>query len=515
MTRKEKKYAALYLEYYNRYGLNIPDSEYDKLSQLRRQLGIRLQRAQEIDREIVAETAGGSTVPLRKTDITADTAGLPPLSALPFPLGGAAGESSPYQQLLAEVAQYETAVNNILGEVAGVSSQMDSIKEQLVGVSGSLIKEGMRLMKKKHRRSGKSKTGLVLSGAGVALGLGAYVFQSYRRRIMEQKHQEQMEKLQAKKREIADIRLQTIEQLHASFKENIAQRMGTLYEKEFHEEVTLDDPLRQQKTESFKRDFVLTIKARYLDAILDYIVAEMKAWKAGQQSSGRVRPDINQMVDAELMTWPAKLDMTRNDGADWDDMMATLIRFPRQSYPYPIYLMLSDPYMLRNYVGLDIQNTANVTEPLLRISYNEATGTIDRQDAAQQPICEPVQQILQENGYYNDCAEMLDTYHVPEPKGFARKDAIIMAIYIGVLLLLAVLIWQTDGLLFWLLSIIYCLSVPFTVLPVTENLPYVKEEIQHEEMLERLKRREAAIARKYSTSLAPSSTSAPSAPKAP
>ena len=74
-----------------------------------------------------------------------------------------------------------------------------------------------------------------------------------------------------------------------------------------------------------------------------------------------------------------------------------------------------------------------------------------------------------------------------------------MTTYVGTLLLLAWFIWQTGGLLFTLLAIVYCITVPFTVLPVTENLPYVKEEIRHEEMLEGIKRREANIAKKYKT----------------
>lgn len=69
LTRNEKKYAARYLEAWNRYGNNLPNEEYDQLSQLRQKLGIRLARAREIDREIVIEAAGGSTVPLRKTQL--------------------------------------------------------------------------------------------------------------------------------------------------------------------------------------------------------------------------------------------------------------------------------------------------------------------------------------------------------------------------------------------------------------------------------------------------------------
>ncbi len=92
---------------------------------------------------------------------------------------------------------------------------------------------------------------------------------------------------------------------------------------------------------------------------------------------------------------------------------------------------------------------------------------------------------------------MLDDSHVPSPKGFGWRDALIMATYITALVGLAAFIWQTDGLLFTLLAIVYCLSVPFTVLPVTENLPYVKEEIRYEQMLEGIKRREETIAKKY------------------
>lgn len=520
MTRNEKKYAARYLEAWNRYGNNMPNEEYDKLSLLRRKLGIRLARAREIDREIVIEAAGGSTVPLRKTQLM--RAGDTPLTTLSIS-GRSQGENhspismssssaagittSPYDQILDEVAQYEVTINEILDEVGDVSKKMETIKKQLIGVSGSLIKEGIRLMRKKHRH-GKSKTGLIVSASGAALGMAAYVFQKYRKRIIEKKREEQLDALMDKKREIAQVRLELISHLRDSFKETIVPRMAKLYDKEFHEEVAIDDPIRQDKIDSFRRDFVLTVKTKYLDAILDYVVAEMQAWLKGKQESNMTRPDINRIIDEELMSWPKRLETTLDDGSDWDDMMSEFISQPRKSYPYPIYLMLSDPYMLRTYIGLDIQSATNVNEPLVQLEYKEeekmirpavtVPGGLTTEASAPQ-VSIPAQHILEQNDYYNDCVRMLEDSHVPRPKGFGWRDGLIMTIYIGILLLLAWLVWQTGGIVFILLTMLYCVTIPFTVLPVTENLPYVKEEIRYENMLERIKRREEIIARKYQT----------------
>ena len=128
MTRNEKKYAARYLEAWNRYGNNLPNEEYDKLSQLRQQLGIRLERAQEINREIVAEAKGGSTVPIRKTGLTnlserrgslTDSVGKSPLAVSPLGDNGGA-----YTQILDEVSQYEATIDEILNEVSDVSEKM-------------------------------------------------------------------------------------------------------------------------------------------------------------------------------------------------------------------------------------------------------------------------------------------------------------------------------------------------------------------------------------------------------
>ena len=408
MTRNEKKYAARYLEAWNRYGNNLPNEEYDRLSQLRRQLGIRLARAQEINREIIVEANGGSTVPLRKAQLMKVEGATLSLSKT-YQL--AQDASSPYESILDEIAQYEATINQILSEVSDVSQKMDSIKKQLISVSGSLIKEGIRLMRKKHRHSGKSKTGLIVSASGAALGMAAYVFQSYRKRIIEKKRSEQLDELLKKKQEIADVRLETIQQLRDSFKQAIVSRMDKFYDKEFHEEVFIDDPIRQQKIDSFRRDFILTVKTRYLDAILDYVVAEMKAWQQQKQESGLPRPDINIIVDDELMSWPTKLEMTSNDGSDWDDMLSDYISQPRKSYPYPIYLMLSDPYMLRTYVGLDIQTATNVSEPLIQLEYKEEEKTIRPMTAEvetpqisnlkpQTAVSIPVQHILEQNPYY-------------------------------------------------------------------------------------------------------------------
>ncbi len=510
MTRNEKKYAARYLEAWNRYGNNLPNEEYDRLSKLRRQLGIRLARAQEINREIVIEAAGGSIIPLRKTQLMkGDEASLKFDATTPSIWRGQ-GDASPYDQILSELSQYEATIDQILSEVGDVSQKMQAIKKQLISVSGSLIKEGIRLMRKKHH-SGKSKTGLVISASGAALGLAAYVFQSYRQRIIEKKRSEQLDELLKKKKEIADVRLDIIRQLRDSFQQTIVPRMAKLYDKEFQEEVSIDDPLRQEKVDSFRRDFVLTVKTRYLSTILDYVVAEMQAWQTMKQESGMERPDVNRIIDEELMSWPARLEMTRDDGSDWDDMLSEFIHQPRKSYPYPIYLMLSDPYMLRTYVGLSIQSASNANEPLLQLEYKEEEKVMKVYTPESTPITQhpspgtqhqasiPVQHILEQNPYYQDCVRMLDDCHVPTPKGFGWRDALIMTTYVGTLLLLAWFIWQTGGLLFTLLAIVYCITVPFTVLPVTENLPYVKEEIRHEEMLEGIKRREANIAKKYKT----------------
>ena len=355
MTRNEKKYAARYLEAWNRYGNNLPNEEYDRLSLLRRQLGIRLARAQQVERDIVIEAAGGTTLPLRKTQLLkGDEASMRyDLTTLSSPLA-----TTPYDQMLSEVAQYEATIDEILSEVSDVSEKMETIKKQLISVSGSLIKESIRLMRRKHYHSGKSKTGLIVSASGAALGLAAYVFQSYRQRIIEKKRSEKLDELLLKKKEIAEVRLETIQQLRDSFKRTIVPRMAQLYDKEFRQEIAIDDPIRQQKVDSFRRDFVLAVKTRYLEAILDYVVAEMQSWQQSKQHSQLPRPDINKTIDEELMTWPKKLDMTRDDGSDWDDMLSDYISQPRKAYPYPIYLMLSDPYMLRTYVGLDIQSAS-------------------------------------------------------------------------------------------------------------------------------------------------------------
>ena len=489
MTRNEKKYAARYLEAWNRYGNNLPNEEYDRLSLLRRQLGIRLARAQEVERDIIIEAAGGTTVPLRKTQLLkGDEASMRyDLATLSSPL-----TTKPYDQILGEVAQYEATIDEILNEVSDVSEKMESIKKQLISVSGSLIKESIRLMRRKHNHSGKSKTGLIVSASGAALGLAAYVFQSYRQRIIEKKRSEKLDELLLKKKEIAEVRLETIQQLRDSFKRTIVPRMAQLYDKEFHEEVAIDDPIRQQKVDSFRRDFVLAVKTRYLEAILDYVVAEMQSWLESKQNSGLPRPDINKVIDEELMTWPARLEMTRDDGSDWDDMLSDFISQPRKAYPYPIYLMFSDPYMTRTYVGLDIQSVSNATEPLLQLEYKEEEKMVRLEGTSI-----PMQHILEQNPYYRDCKRMLEDSHVPSPKGFGWRDALITGLYVLALLSIAYLIWQTDGLLFTLLTIIYCIAVPFTVLPVTENLPYVREEIKYEEMLEAIKRREDIIAKKY------------------
>lgn len=512
MTRNEKKYAARYLEAWNRFGNNLPNEEYDKLSQLRQKLGIGLERAQEINREIVAEAKGGSTVPIRKTGLPNPSERKGSLTdSIKSPLPE--GTSGAYTQILDEVAQYEATIDEILNEVSDVSKKMETIKKQLISISGSLVKESIRLMRRR-RGHGKSKTGLIVTASGAAVGLAAYVFQSYKQRIIEKKRSEQLDELLKKKREIADVRLENIQLLRDGFKETIVPRMAKLYDKEFHEEVAIDDPIRQQKIDSFRRDFVLAVKIRYLEAILDYVVAEMQAWQKTKQESGMPRPDINRIIDEELMTWPTKLEMTRDDGSDWDDMLSEYISQPRKSYPYPIYLMFSDPYMLRTYVGLDIQSASNVTDPLIQLEYKEEEKTVRPMTAEvetpqtshespntshQAPISIPVQHILEQNPYYNDCVRLLNDSHVPAPKGFSWRDGLIMGTYVSVLLLLAVLIWQTDGLLFAVLAILYCITVPFTVLPVTENLPYVKEEIKYEEMLKSIKRREETIAKKYNS----------------
>ena len=523
MTRNEKKYAARYLEAWNRFGNNLPNEEYDKLSQLRQKLGIGLERAQEINREIVAEAKGGSTVPIRKTGLPNPSGRRGSLTdSVKSPLSGGfreAGVASPYTQILDEVAQYEATIDEILNEVSDVSKKMESIKKQLISISGSLVKESIRLMRRR-RGHGKSKTGLIVTASGAAVGLAAYVFQSYKQRIIEKKRSEQLDELLKKKREIADVRLENIQLLRNGFKETIVPRMAKLYDKEFHEEVAIDDPIRQQKIDSFRRDFVLAVKIRYLEAILDYVVAEMQAWQKTKQESGMPRPDINRIIDEELMTWPTKLEMTRDDGSDWDDMLSEYISQPRKSYPYPIYLMFSDPYMLRTYVGLDIQSASNVSDPLIQLEYKEEEKTVRPMTAEvetpqtstlrsaegrlqgknpQTSVSIPVQHILEQNPYYNDCVRLLNDSHVPAPKGFSWRDGLIMGTYVSVLLLLAVLIWQTDGLLFAVLAILYCITVPFTVLPVTENLPYVKEEIKYEEMLKSIKRREENIAKKYNS----------------
>lgn len=329
------------------------------------------------------------------------------------------GTNHELESLLDEMLEFEIIIDNLLMTTSQVSDKIGLLNNEFQEVSSELIKYG--LDSKKHG------TKLILAGAGLSIASELYF--SYKQNRLKKKIALQRKELMLAKRSLAEEKLEFIESIMNRFTSK-SDKFKKLYLKTFDKNIQVNSPTRNLEIETFKKSFFLYIKYLYVLAVSNFIIEEMKAWLNNKENSSAEQPTIESIIDIEISEWVPKLIKNGNfKSLKWDNFINDIIENEKDSYIPPIYLLFSDPFFLRNYIGVDLPGLNNVEDGYIKnIKYNiENKYTVNSGPEKQkiQNIANPIQEMLNFNDYYLDCKILANEYKQDSPQEFGPEHVII------------------------------------------------------------------------------------------
>ncbi len=231
----------------------------------------------------------------------------------------------------------------------------------------------------------------------------------------------------------AQEKLPHIKEVHDSFKESCLPQIVNLYNLYLHKEVLINDSDLNRKVKRFVSLFELVIKSRFINDTFEYYEAEMTAWIKGYHSSKEKRPSYDKEIEIELKSWAAKLFQ---EGENLDDKIRSLLQANEGSCPLPIAATLSNPCLLRNYVGINIGEANNCSAALIKLS--------PKRTNVKNPI-------ILSNPYYQFCESILSDSYSPPKKviGFSILDALVLLVIPALLFGMSLLLFRLESSTFW------------------------------------------------------------------
>lgn len=365
--------------------------------------------------------------------------------------------SQDMQEALAELDRFGDQMNEIaldfetLGvAIAKFRGNCENISEQLQNLAthtlSSFIPDGdfiSPFLSDTRNESGRRAQRNAIYGAGALVGAGLLLegVGWVREQIALKQQRRRMRELLVKKQELAAAKLPPLEQAYKKLRLITLSKIEQGYEREFNKDVELSDSLAVGKAVVFSMVFVSAMRLRYLVALADYSIKEMQAWLAGEHESGIERTDLVDILLQEFATWPLRLCDSK---ASWDGMLSSILYQQEGEIPVPVALVLADPALFRNFVGVNIGEAVNCPNALIDVI---------RADSSK------LNPLVASNPYYQFCEYIRDTQYAPpvRPQGFNFVDFLLLllvpGIFFGLLLLLFYLVSSTFWRIFWMLPL--------------------------------------------------------------
>ncbi len=303
--------------------------------------------------------------------------------------------------LLAELDKFEQEVDSLSADLSQVDKSISEFRKSLDNVADAVSN-----LSSSSLFSNRTKG--VLGVFGLAFRLRGDYVEAKRRREVWQEYNRNMDALLQTKRRIADEKLPRIVGSYNKFTGMLAPKIEALYSKEFQAKALLDDQLLDKKCRQFKKVLCIAIKSRFIGDTMKYCIEEMKSWKEGKHDSNMARPSIDRELTDEFSTWPSKFG--RKDDT-WDSIVSEAIHSTSGEMPIPMVAVLSDPCLLRNYVGVSIGESGNCPDAIIKISDVRS---------------EKINPAVKNNVYYLHCRNIFENEYAapPEVNGFGPVDLI-------------------------------------------------------------------------------------------
>lgn len=381
--------------------------------------------------------------------------------------------SVPANQAPADVAA-------LLNELDKYDAEIDSLSADLAQVDKSISEFRASLESAADAVAGLSNSSLfsdkargVFGFAGLGMRWWGKRTEEKRRREAIQEYNRNMEALLQKKCEIADEKLPRLLESYSKFSEMILPKIEALYHKEFDAKILLGDSRLGKKCQQFKKTLCIFIKSRFIGDTMRYCIEEMRAWKRGKHNSGMTQPSIDRELTEEFSSWPSKFG--RKDES-WDSIMADAVRVTSGEMPIPIVTVLSDPCLLRNYVGISIGESGNCPDAILRIDEVEP---------------ENINPVVAANGYYLHCRNIFENDYVAPHRapGFGVVDFIKLMLLPLAYFVALILLLHIEHSTFWRIFFqipLLCwlgLGIEWIEQHYDDYFPYVSELLRYNESM--------------------------------
>lgn len=328
--------------------------------------------------------------------------------------------------LLTELDKFEVEVDSLSADLARVDKSISEFRKSLDDVTDTISNLSNSPLFSNNTRG-------VLGIAGLGTKLWGNYIEEKRKREAINEYNRNMDTILRTKCEIADEKLPRVLKSYGKFSEMIVPKIEALYSKEFDVKTLLADSLLGKKCQQFKKSLCIVIKSRFIGDTMKYCIGEMKAWKRGKHNSGMSQPSVDRELAEEFSSWPAIFG-SKDD--TWDSMMANAVRMTSGEMPIPIVTVLSDPCLLRNYIGISIGESGNCPDAILRIDEVEP---------------ENINPVVTGNGYYIHCRNIFKNDYVAPHKapGFGVVDFIKLMLLPIAYFVALILLFQIEHSTFW------------------------------------------------------------------
>lgn len=330
------------------------------------------------------------------------------------------------KSLFQSIDKYDKELAVITKDLAAVDKSIAEFQNELNASIEAVAILGQMVSKSPYLKAGFDIVSLIGKTYG---GIAA----DKKRKEASVKAQAREDAVLSSKKIQAQEKLPHIKEVHDSFKESCLPQIVYLYNLYLHKEVLINDSDLNRKVKRFVSLFELVIKSRFINDTFEYYEAEMTAWIKGYHSSKEKRPSYDKEIEIELKSWAAKLFQ---EGENLDDKIRSLLQANEGSCPLPIAATLSNPCLLRNYVGINIGEANNCSAALIKLS--------PKRTNVKNPI-------ILSNPYYQFCESILSDSYSPPKKviGFSILDALVLLVIPALLLGMSLLLFRLESSTFW------------------------------------------------------------------
>ena len=366
-------------------------------------------------------------------------------------------DSDALNDLLHEYDECQAYVTSIMTSFAEIDSSIMDFVTSGLDMADSLFSIAEGELEKRHPNElVATANALVAAGAFV----GTMVVGGIKKVKANNERRRKLDEALIVKQRISHEKYGLISERLVNMRDGLFSKIEKLYEKESSKSVNVDDEMLLNRIQLFKQSFLLYIKSRFLEGSLEFVLAEMDAWKLGKDDSDFKKMSISDYVENELSRWPEKVGECNN----WDRFIACQLETDELTIPIQTAFLFSEPALVSRYVGVQLNDYGNCNSGHIHLSpgKNYYGGRSSKA-------------LLENNPYVKECLSIAETYYsdpIPKKK-FSWVDILIMLIvpavmcYCGIQLCLMYHSW------FW--RVLFSLLIALTFFLIFGDFQYFDE----------------------------------------